>query len=126
MNRTLRFAVVASIAAAALSVITMKAFFKNPSSSASTDSEGHRLVSLWSDYSAAERADRPEKQLEILTKIKREASAKHYAWDFYDAGEKYVRVGTSRNWKLRDSLSRAFMEEVEAFGEPVAVFMSSP
>lgn len=124
MNRTLKFAVVASIAAAALSVITMKAFFKNPSSSASTDSEGHRLVSLWSDYSAAERADRPEKQLEILTKIKREASAKHYAWDFYDAGEKYVRVGTSRNWKLRDSLSRAFMEEVEAFGEPVAVFMS--
>lgn len=123
MSKT-TLAVLASAAVTALSAITMKAFLSNSGSGQNTDNEGHQLVSLWSEYNAALRSDRPQKQLDILDKIKKDASSRHYTWDFYDAAEKYVQVGASRNWKLRDSLNRTFRKEVESYGDPLAVFLS--
>ena len=89
---------------------------------AKTDGDGHVLVKLWQDYTKAEAADKPAAAAASLQKIKTEAKRQHLAWDYFDAAEKYVSVGTRSNWKLRDSLYKAFRTEIEAFGEPVAVF----
>ncbi len=77
---------------------------------------------LWKDYQAAKNANRPEKQLEILSEIKKTASDLRMPWDFYQAGKQYVDVALSRNWKLRDSLNTAFKKEVAEFDEPVMTY----
>ena len=87
-----------------------------------TDSDGHVLIKLWQDYSKAEAADKPATAAAALQKIKAEAKRSHLLWDYYDAADRYVTVTTRSNWKLRDSLYKAFRAEIEAFGEPVAVF----
>ena len=55
------------------------------SSSTPKDKEDHSLVALWKEYYAAQSADKPKTQEDILEKIKAEAKAKHLTWDFYDA-----------------------------------------
>ncbi|MBO4454890.1 MAG: hypothetical protein J5759_00400 [Bacteroidales bacterium] len=100
----------------ALILSTLMSFAQNK------DSEGHTLIGLWKDYYKAEKADKPQDQLKALTAIKQEAAKQHLAWDFYDAGNKYVTVGSSINWKDRSNLSSAFDKEVQEFGEPVAVY----
>lgn len=86
------------------------------------DDEGHTLVKLWTSYRKAADADKPRSEADILAKIKKEASARRLTWDFYDACDKYVDVRSSSNWKLRPDLEKKRKEEIEAFGEPIAVF----
>ncbi len=86
------------------------------------DSQGHVLVSLWKTYYKAEKADKPQDQVAALEEIKKEASAKHLAWDFYDAATRYVDVRSSINWKDRTSLQTALSNEINGMGEPVAVY----
>ena len=83
---------------------------------------GHVLTKLWQSYNDAERADRPKEQMKALESIKKEARAKHLAWDFYDACTRYVDVAASVNGKLRDSLRSRCTEEIETFGEPVVEY----
>lgn len=106
-----------------LTTLTMRAFWNSKKKSAETDSEGHVLVALWADYEQAVSLDRPAKQVEILSKIKSEASEKRLAWDFYDAAKKYVSDAASRNWKLQDSLKLNLGEEIAKFDEPVMSFV---
>lgn len=106
-----------------LTTLTMSAFWNSKKKSAETDSEGHVLVALWADYEQAVSLDRPAKQVEILSKIKSEASEKRLAWDFYDAAKKYVSDAASRNWKLQDSLKLNLGEEIAKFDEPVMSFV---
>ena len=106
-----------------LTTLTMSAFWNSKKKSAETDSEGHVLVALWADYEQAVSLDRPAKQVEILSKIKSEASEKRLAWDFYDAAKKYVSDAASRNWKLQDSLKLKLGEEIAKFDEPVMSFV---
>ena len=106
-----------------LTTLTMSAFWNSKKKSAETDSEGHVLVALWADYQQAVSLDRPAKQVEILSKIKSEASEKRLAWDFYDAAKKYVSDAASRNWKLQDSLKLNLGEEIAKFDEPVMSFV---
>ena len=77
---------------------------------------------LWKDYESARKADKPQRQMEILSSIKETAVQERLPWDFYSAGNKYVRVATSRNWKLRDSLDKSWREEILAFDEPILTF----
>lgn len=106
-----------------LTTLTMSAFWNSKKKSAETDSEGHVLVALWADYQQAVSLDRPAKQVEILSKIKSEASEKRLAWDYYDAAKKYVSDAASRNWKLQDSLKLKIGEEIAKFDEPVMSFV---
>ena len=86
------------------------------------DSQGHVLVGLWKTYYKAADADRPQDQLKALEAIKTEASAKHLAWDFYDAARICVEVRSNVNWKDRSSAWNDFNREVNEMGEPVAVY----
>ena len=84
--------------------------------------DDHALTKLWADYEKAVNADRPKDQVDILDRIKKEASAQHLAWDYYDACMKYVDARSNTNWKLRDELRAQAENEIETFGEPVAVY----
>lgn len=86
------------------------------------DSEGHVLVSMWKTYYKAADADRPQDQLKALQAIKSEATARHLAWDFYDACRICADVRASVNWKDRSAARSDFDNEVNQLGEPVAVF----
>jgi len=86
------------------------------------DDDGHTLTKLWAAYQKAVDADKPKDQADILEKIKTEAARESLAWDYYDACWKYVDARTSSNWKLRDELTAQAHSDIEAFGEPVAVF----
>lgn len=80
------------------------------------------LVKLWKDYEAAESSDLPQKQLEILQKIKKSASSSGAVYDWYRAGEKYVDVRSAVNWKDREQAATLWKEEVESCRFPVAVY----
>ena len=82
----------------------------------------HALPKLWQKVEDAARADKPKDEMKALEAVKKEARTRHLTWDFYDAGARYIRVASSVNWKMRDSLQAAFDKEIDAFGEPVAVF----
>lgn len=90
-------------------------------SAVAKDGDGHRLTALWADYEKAVKADRPKKQASTLEEIKRQAEAKRLAWDFYDASRKYVRLRSESNWKLREDLTRQMEQDLDRFGEPVAI-----
>ena len=90
------------------------------------DARNNSQVSkLWKDYEAARKADRPQKQLDILQEIKKIAAKERLPWDFYRAGQEFVDVSSYRNWKLRDSLYTRFQKDIEAFDEPVLTFFNS-
>ena len=88
-----------------------------------TDSQGHVLVSQWEKYVAAEKADKPKTQMDILNEIRTEAIQKGLSYDFYDAAKLYVEVGKSRNWKDRDALEKDFDEKVREFGDPLVTYV---
>ena len=104
--------IAAIIAGVALSVAAL----------AGTGKDNHVLTNLWKEYKAASLADLPLKQIEILAKIKQEATEKQLAWDFWDAAGLSVDVQASRNWKLRDSLEKAYEKEAMEFPVPVVGF----
>ena len=108
----------AALAAAALFLIAplMNA---NPA----PDKDGHVLTALWKQYEDASKADRPQKEAEILSKIKAEAAKQRLAADFYDAAVKYVESVQRRDWKKRDELRKNLEKEVKDFNEPMVTYL---
>ena len=108
----------AALAAAALFLIAplMNA---NPA----PDKDGHVLTALWKQYEEASKADRPQKEAEILTKIKDEAARQRLAADFYDAAVKYVESVQRRDWKKREELRKNLEKEVKDFDEPMVTYL---
>ena len=80
------------------------------------------IKSLWKAYSEASKADLPEKQADILLKIKNLSFSQKRAWDFYNASDKYISVRTSKHWKLRDSLVNKLEEEIKEFNIPIVSY----
>ncbi len=80
------------------------------------------IEKLWKDYEAAQRSDLPQKQMEILQEIKNASSASDSWYDFYQAGEQYVDVQRSVNWKERQAASEKWKAEVESCGSPIVVY----
>ena len=87
------------------------------------DQDGHVLTALWKQYEEASKADRPQKEAEILSKIKAEAQKQHLAADYYDAAVKYVESVQRRDWKKRDELRTNLRREVEAFDDPMVTYL---
>ena len=83
---------------------------------------GHVLTEKWSEFEKARKADRPQKEAEILLDIRTEAEKKHLPADFYDAGSEYIYARQRTNWKLQDSLEQEFEGLVRAFGEPIVTY----
>ena len=108
----------AALAAAALFLIAplMKA---NPA----PDKDGHVLTALWKQYEEANKADRPQKEADILSKIKAEAVKQRLAADFYDAAVRYVESVQRRDWKKRDELRKNLEKEVKDFNEPMVTYL---
>ena len=84
--------------------------------------KGRTIEKLWKDYESAESSDLPQKQLEILQEIKKTASAQDAWYDFYQAGEKYVDVRSSVNWKDREAAEEQWRTEAESCGSPIVVY----
>ena len=80
------------------------------------------IEKLWKDYESAESSDLPQKQLEILQEIKKTASAQDAWYDFYRAGEEYVNVRSSVNWKEREQALEQWKAEAESCGSPIVVY----
>ncbi|MBR5054784.1 MAG: hypothetical protein IKX07_04270, partial [Bacteroidales bacterium] len=108
-----------------LAVILFTGSIAMENNSAKDARDNTQVSKLWKDYEAAYRADRPQKAMEVLQEIKRIATKERLPWDFYRAGDTYVDVASSRNWKLRDSLYTQFQKDIEAFDEPVLTFYNS-
>ena len=87
------------------------------------DKDGHALTALWKQYEEANKADRPQKEAEILTKIKAEAVKQRLAADFYDAAVKYVESVQRRDWKKRDEARANLEKEVKEFDEPMVTYL---
>ncbi|MDO5443177.1 MAG: MG2 domain-containing protein [Bacteroidia bacterium] len=83
------------------------------------------IARLWKDYDAAEKADRPQKQLEILEQIKALAKEQRLPWDFYRAGRRYADVATSRNWKERQKQEDLFQEGIKEFDSAVLTYFNT-
>ena len=93
-----------------------------PHNAFAQDKDGHVLTRLWADYGKAEDEDRPQDQVRILEQIKKDATARHLAWDFYDACIEYIEVRSDIDWKDHDAVRKQTEEEMERFGEPVVLF----
>ncbi|MBQ9195145.1 MAG: hypothetical protein IJ152_05795, partial [Bacteroidales bacterium] len=85
--------------------------------------DGHELVQLWLQYEEAHNADRPQKEAEILLKIKTEAARRKLPVDFYDAATQYVYTVQRRDWKKRPELLQGLKDEVARFNSPLVTFL---
>ena len=83
----------------------------------------HVLTALWKQYDQAQKADLPQKEAEVLARIKEEAVQRHLPVDFYDAATAYVSTVLRRDWKQRDALQEQLEKEVEAFHDPLVTFL---
>ena len=110
-----------AVAAICAAAITSQAFMKTDKNQ-TKDAEGHVLASLWKTYNSAQRADQPKKMADALEAIKKEAKAKRYHWDFYDAAVKKVEAESMRNWKQRQELQDKLSTEIEEYGEPIVSY----
>ena len=85
--------------------------------------DGHELTQLWLQYEEAHNADRPQKEAEILSKIKTEAARRKLPVDFYDAATQYVYTVQRRDWKKRPELLQGLKAEVARFDSPLVTFL---
>jgi len=85
--------------------------------------DGHQLTALWAQYEEARKADRPQKEAEILSQIKKEAMDRRLPVDFYDAATKYVSTVERRDWKQREPALKTLAEEVESFDFPIVTVL---
>jgi hypothetical protein len=90
---------------------------------AMNEDDGHVLTDLWSKYEEARKADRPQKEAEILAEIRQKAQKQHLPVDFYDAATKYVNTVQRRDWKQLEALKEELKKEVERFNDPVVTFL---
>ena len=106
----------------ALSAVALLLLAPMMNANPTPDKDGHVLTALWKQYEEARKADRPQQEAEILTKIKTEAQKQRLAVDFYDAATQYVETVQRRDWKKRAELRENLQKEVEAFNHPMVTY----
>ena len=87
------------------------------------DKDGHVLTALWKQYEEASKADRPQKEAEILEKIKTEAVRQHLPADFFDSATRYVEVIQRRDWKKAQEARENLKKEMKEFNDPLVTFL---
>ena len=90
---------------------------------AAMNEDGHVLTDLWRKYEDARKADRPQKEAEILADIRQKALKQHLPVDFYDAATEYVNTVQRRDWKQREKLHQELEAEVRRFDQPLITFL---
>lgn len=85
---------------------------------------GNDIAKLWKDYDAASKADRPQKQIEILDQIGKLASRQHLTYDYYRYLDYNLQTQVNVNWKLRDSLVADYDRKVREFDEPILTYVT--
>ena len=90
---------------------------------AAMNDDGHVLTDLWRKYEDARKADRPQKEAEILADIKKQALREHLPVDFYDAATEYVNTVQRRDWKQGNQLREDLEAEVRRFDYPLVTFL---
>ena len=106
----------------ALSAVALLLLAPMMNANPAPDKDGHVLTALWKQFEEARKADRPQQEADILTKIKAEAKKQHLAADFYDAATEYVQSVQRRDWKKRDELRENLKKEVDAFNDPMVTY----
>ena len=81
------------------------------------------IASLWDQYEKASEKDQVGKMADILETIKARSLEERSTWDYYKSCCGYVAAMSSRNWKLRNELASAAIEEISAYGEPVLDYL---
>ena len=87
------------------------------------DKDGHVLTALWKQYEEARKADRPQKEAEILAKIKKDAQSQRLPADFYDAATRYVETVRRRDWKKAEEARKNLKQEVKEFDHPMVTYL---
>ena len=113
---------VAAVALVLAAIASVKLIAKPMTQNPVTDNDGHVLLSKWAEYEKARKADRPQKEAELLQSIRTEAMQRQLAADFYDAGKQYVYAVQRRNWKERDAAREEFGHLVQQFDEPIVTY----
>ncbi len=80
------------------------------------------LTSLWKEYDAAQKADRPETALSVLDRIMVKAREERLHYDFYTAACNKLTVETSRDWKKNEEWRQWLDREIEEYDEPIVTF----
>ena len=80
------------------------------------------LTSLWNEYDAAQKADRPETALSVLDRIMVKAKEERLHYDFYTAACNKLTVETSRDWKKNEEWRQWLDREIEEYDEPIVTF----
>ena len=107
----------------ALAAVALLLFAPMMNANPAPDKDGHVLTALWKQHEEASKADRPQKEAEILEKIKTEAMKQHLPADFYDAATKYVDVIRRRDWKKANEARENLKKEVQEFNDPLVTFL---
>lgn len=125
--RRMLYTILALVLLAAGALVCMSFVRKGAGpNSAATDNAtetGHVLAAKWAEYRKASDNDLPQTEEKLLQEIKAEAVERHLPWDFWDAASRIPDVVARRNWKMRDSASRALAKEVQEFDEPIVSFV---
>ena len=87
------------------------------------DKDGHVLTALWKQYEEARKADRPQKEAEILAKIKKDAQSQRLPADFYDAATRYAETVRRRDWKKAEEARANLKQEVKEFDHPMVTYL---
>lgn len=83
------------------------------------------ISKLWREYERAQKADKPQDQIEILDEIKEQALKERSHWDYYISCRYRVEVGANINWKNTAKLEKAFEQEIKDYNEPIVSFFHS-
>ena len=112
-----------SVLAAILCAVTITSFaLSNKDAGKRPDALGHVVSSLWDEYSAAIKADKPKEASAILDKILSKAKAGRLHYDFFDAATQKVNVEISMNWKVRAEYKDWLDKEISDYAEPIVTF----
>ena len=115
---------VISVLMAVLCAVTLTALAltKKDTGVAGLDQSGHALTSLWNDYSAALKADKPKEASSILDKILDKAKSERLHYDFFDAATQKVNVERAKNWKVETKYKKWLDKEIADYAEPIVTF----